>query len=196
MFVFTNACAAMPLAPSAEPALNPNQPNQRIPVPSSVSGSECGGIGCRGQPRRFPITSTMAERGDAGVDVHDRAAGEVERAAAEQPSGRREDPVRDRRVHDDDQIPRNQTHAENCMRSAIAPVINAGVMTANIIWNAENDSGGIGSAPKPVAGTCRDVVQPREVEVADPLPGAAEGERVHDGCPQDAHEAQRRRSSA
>jgi hypothetical protein len=25
-------------------------------------------------------------------------------------------------------------------------------MIANIIWNAENDSGGIGTAPKPVAG--------------------------------------------
>ena len=39
------------------------------------------------------------------------------------------------------------------MRSAIAPVISAGVMIANISWNAENDSGGIGNDPKPVAGT-------------------------------------------
>ena len=51
------------------------------------------------------------------------------------------------------QIPRNQNHAENFMRSAMAPVINAGVMIANISWNTENDSGGIGNAPKPVAGT-------------------------------------------
>ena len=32
------------------------------------------------------------------------------------------------------QRPRNQTHAENRMRSAMAPVMRAGVMTANIIW--------------------------------------------------------------
>ena len=52
--------SAMPLAPSAEPALKPNQPNHRMPVPSSVSGSECGGIGCCRPPRRRPITITAA----------------------------------------------------------------------------------------------------------------------------------------
>ena len=43
--VLMNAWAARPFAPSAEPALKPNHPNHRIPVPSMVSGSECGGIG-------------------------------------------------------------------------------------------------------------------------------------------------------
>ena len=33
-----NACAARPLAPSAEPALNPNQPNQRIAAPKNTNG--------------------------------------------------------------------------------------------------------------------------------------------------------------
>src|SRR6478736_9061541 len=46
--VFMNACAATPSAASAEPALKPNQPNHRMPVPSNVSGSEWGGIGSRG----------------------------------------------------------------------------------------------------------------------------------------------------
>jgi hypothetical protein len=32
----------------------------------------------------------------------------------------------------------NTTNAENLNRSANAPVISAGVMTANIIWNAMN----------------------------------------------------------
>src|SRR5438093_2035957 len=36
MLVTTNAFAARPLAPSALPALNPNQPNQRRPAPSTV----------------------------------------------------------------------------------------------------------------------------------------------------------------
>src|SRR5579859_2142390 len=34
-FVFTKARVAMPFAASAEPALKPNQPNQRIPAPRS-----------------------------------------------------------------------------------------------------------------------------------------------------------------
>ena len=49
--------------------------------------------------------------------------------------------------------PTNQNQAENFIRSAIAPVMSAGVITANISWNAEKDSGGIGTCPKPVAGT-------------------------------------------
>ncbi len=40
--VVTNARLAMPFAPSALPALNPNHPNQRSPAPSSVNGTLCG----------------------------------------------------------------------------------------------------------------------------------------------------------
>jgi hypothetical protein len=36
------------------------------------------------------------------------------------------------------------------MRSAIAPVISAGVMTANIIWYAMYSRGGIVSASRPI----------------------------------------------
>src|SRR5262245_18719847 len=60
MLVFTNACAATLFAPSAEPALNPNQPNHSTPAPNNVHGSMCGAIGCCGQPRRRPITKTTA----------------------------------------------------------------------------------------------------------------------------------------
>ncbi len=42
------AWAAMPSAARAEPALNPAQPNHRMPVPSTVSGRLCGGIGVSG----------------------------------------------------------------------------------------------------------------------------------------------------
>ena len=52
------------------------------------------------------------------------------------------------------------------MRSAIAPVISAGVMMANIIWYAENVSGGMVS-PKPVRLDLRRALEEREVEVAD-----------------------------
>ncbi len=39
VFVVTRAMAATPFAPSAEPALNPNQPNQSRPAPSTVIGT-------------------------------------------------------------------------------------------------------------------------------------------------------------
>jgi hypothetical protein len=34
--VVPSACTAMPLAPNAEPALKPNQPNHNRPVPSNT----------------------------------------------------------------------------------------------------------------------------------------------------------------
>ena len=111
--VFRNACAATPFAASAEPALNPNQPNHRMPVPSSVSGSECGGIGVLRPAPALAEHEHERERGGAGVDVHDGAAGEVERAALGEPAAG-EHPVRDRRVHEqrperDEADPRRRT---------------------------------------------------------------------------------------
>src|SRR5712691_2850423 len=45
VFVVKKACAARPLAASALPALNPNQPNHSRLAPITVSGRLCGGIG-------------------------------------------------------------------------------------------------------------------------------------------------------
>src|SRR5581483_12362618 len=42
-----------------------------------------------------------------------------------------------------DQIAHTTTQAENFIRSAMAPVISAGVITANIIWKATNTRGGM-----------------------------------------------------
>ena len=85
-------------------------------MPSSVSGSECGGDRVLRPAAPAADHEHRDERGDPGVDVHDGAAGEVERAAAEQPPGRREHPVRDRRVHEhrpqpDEPDPRRELHA-------------------------------------------------------------------------------------
>ena len=97
--VVVNASAAIGLAASALPALNPNQPNHSRPAPSSVNGTLCG----RSADAR--IVAALAdddgghERGDAGVDVHDRAAGEVERAHVGEPAAAPH-PVRDRAVDD------------------------------------------------------------------------------------------------
>ncbi len=41
--VLTNAYVAVPSAFSAEPALNPNHPNHRMPAPSTVIVRLCGG---------------------------------------------------------------------------------------------------------------------------------------------------------
>ncbi len=59
--VFRKAAAAMPSAASAEPALNPNHPNQRMPVPSMVIVRLCGGIGVSGHPLRLPSSRTSAK---------------------------------------------------------------------------------------------------------------------------------------
>src|SRR5262245_800256 len=45
VLVVVNACAARPLAASALPALNPNQPNHRRLAPMTVKGRLCGGMG-------------------------------------------------------------------------------------------------------------------------------------------------------
>ena len=42
--VTTNALEAISLAPSALPALKPNQPNQSKPAPSTVIGKWCGNM--------------------------------------------------------------------------------------------------------------------------------------------------------
>ena len=47
-----------------------------------------------------------------------------------------------------DHSPRNSSHPENFIRSAKAPVIRAGVITANIIWNTMNtEAGMVGAKP-------------------------------------------------
>ncbi len=138
-----NACAAMPSAASAEPALNPNQPNHRMPVPKSVNGNEWGGIGCFGHPLRRPITMTAASAAIPALmcTTVPPAKSSAPRRNS-QPAGENTQSATGvyTRIS---QRPRNQNHAENFIRSAIAPVISAGVMIANMSWNAENDSGGI-----------------------------------------------------
>src|SRR4051812_42187904 len=60
VLVLTNAYAARLFAPSAEPALNPNQPNHNRPAPSNVNGKLGGRIGSFFHPSRFPRASATA----------------------------------------------------------------------------------------------------------------------------------------
>ena len=48
------------LAPSAEPALKPNQPNHSSPAPSITNGTLCGRMCSFGQPRRRPSRMAIA----------------------------------------------------------------------------------------------------------------------------------------
>ena len=42
------------------PELKPNQPKNKMPVPSNTNGRLCGGNGDFGHPARLPSTSEMA----------------------------------------------------------------------------------------------------------------------------------------
>ena len=58
--VVVNTTAAVWLAPSADPALKPNQPNQSRPAPSMTSVRLCGRIGSLPKPIRRPSTRASA----------------------------------------------------------------------------------------------------------------------------------------
>src|SRR2546428_2651672 len=55
VLVAVNALTARPLASSALPALNPNQPTHSSDAPMTVIGRLCGCIGWGPKPRRLPI---------------------------------------------------------------------------------------------------------------------------------------------
>src|SRR6185437_5364468 len=67
---------------------------------------------------------------DAGIEMHDGAAGEIEHAGAAQKAAA-PDPMGDR--HIDDQEPQRR-EPQKRMRSATEPATSATVMTANVIW--------------------------------------------------------------
>src|ERR1700712_3115273 len=58
--VLIQARAEMPSAAPSEPALKPNQPNQRSAAPRSVSGTLCGLTIPLANPTRLPSTSASA----------------------------------------------------------------------------------------------------------------------------------------
>ena len=58
--VLTQASPASSLAPRAEPALKPNQPNHSNPAPSITKVRLCGRIGTLPKPTRGPSTIASA----------------------------------------------------------------------------------------------------------------------------------------
>src|SRR3989337_26211 len=120
IWVTTNALVERPPAARALPALNPNQPNQRIPAPKTVIGRLWGAMFSAPCPRRFPATRTAASAlapevmwttvppaksraprprvppADPPDPVGDRVIDEKRPEADEQQKGRELDPLRER----------------------------------------------------------------------------------------------------
>src|SRR3990167_3858959 len=57
-WVTSMACPAAVLAPSADPALNPNQPTHSMAAPNMTKAGLCGGRRSDGNVARLPIIST------------------------------------------------------------------------------------------------------------------------------------------
>ena len=81
IMVLKKASVAFSLAARAEPALKPNQPTHSSAAPTKVMGRvRLHGFAAVAHALADHIGADQA--GHAGVDVHHRAAGEVQRARA------------------------------------------------------------------------------------------------------------------
>src|SRR5687768_9113423 len=132
--VFTNASAAMPFAASAEPALNPNQPNQSSPAPISTIGTLCGDIGMRLKSRRGPRyhAATRAETPALTCTTVPPAKSSAPSFWSQPPDPQTQCASGAYTSVDQSRI--KARNARNRMRSTIAPDTSAGVITANIAW--------------------------------------------------------------
>src|SRR5438132_12065731 len=134
VLVTTNALVARQPAVSALPALKPNQPNQRSDALRIVIVASCGSLVLRRRPMRIAAT-----RADTPLEMWTT----VPPAKSSAPSACSQPPVPQTQCAigsytSVDQRSAKMTYALKLTRSANAPVMSAGVMTANIIWNAMN----------------------------------------------------------
>ncbi len=143
VLVLTKANPERVSAASSDPALNPNQPNQSSPVPSSTKGRLCGRKLVPGQPLRRPRTratamaaapafawTTVPPAKSSAPFLNSHPSGENTQCAIGE-------------YTTSDQIVTKTAKAPNFQRSAVAPVISAGVMIANMSWKATKTIGGI-----------------------------------------------------
>ena len=137
---------AAPLAAIALPALKPNQPTQSMPAPVTVVGRLCGGMGVRRKTAAIAEHQRGHQRRHARIDMHHRAAGEIEKAQVRRASRRPRPSARPARTPAAARARENSSIAAKRMRSAKAPTTSAGVMMAKVIWNMTNtDSGSSGT---------------------------------------------------
>src|SRR5260370_4042459 len=138
-FVATNALDASEFDASALPALNPNHPTHSKHAPMKLSTRLCGGIGCLGYPVRLPRYSahTSAETPEEMCTTVPPAKSSVGNFPPSEAFSSPPLPhtmwasgaytTRNHSV-------RKSTVPLHFIRSAVAPVITAGVMIANITW--------------------------------------------------------------
>src|SRR4029077_13037362 len=129
------AMPARPSAATAEPALNPNQPTQRSEAPITVSTRLCGAMGSLLNPTRLPRASAQASAAIPELMCTTvPPAKSSTPAVAPQPPGSHIQWAMGAYTMID-QIPMNQSIAENFILSAKAPQMSAGVMIAKVSWN-------------------------------------------------------------
>ena len=160
--VLRNASAAVAFAPSAEPALKPNQPNHSKAAPSTTSGIECGRIGSFLKPTRLPrirasasaaapaLMCTAVPPAKSSTPCPARYPAPVIVSFANVPKSKTQ--CATGKYTTVTQIATKMPQETNFVRSAIAPEISAGVMIANMSWKATNANSGIGYSP-PLFGT-------------------------------------------
>jgi hypothetical protein len=133
--VVTNARPAIGLAPSALPALKPNQPNQSSPAPSSTNGTLCGRIVELPYPLRLPTTIAATSAAAAAFTCTT-----VPPAKSSAPISASQPPPHTQcaigAYTATDQSAMKATYAEKRIRSTIAPEIRAAVMMQKVPWNA------------------------------------------------------------
>src|SRR5882672_866182 len=131
--VATNALEASPLADSALPALNQNHPTHNKHAPIKLSTKLCG---CFGNPVRLPTYSAQTR-----ADTPDEICTTVPPAKSKQgnlpPAAFKYPPLPQTICASGAYTKRNHSVMNNTVplnfiRSAVAPVISAGVITANI----------------------------------------------------------------
>src|SRR6185295_1206112 len=153
-YVFMNARDAEPFASSAEPALNPNQPNHSSEAPIIVITRLCGGMLSLPRPTRLPSTNaptnpatpalmcTTVPPAKSSAPIFQMypaiaLAASADPAASVYASG----PAQNHtmcatgRYENVNQMTRNTSTAENLMRSTIDPRIRQHVIAANVAWN-------------------------------------------------------------
>mmetsp|Transcript_7638 Transcript_7638/g.30652 ORF Transcript_7638/g.30652 Transcript_7638/m.30652 type:complete len:211 (+) Transcript_7638:603-1235(+) len=144
---FIAASAACSFAARAEPPLKPNQPNQRRPVPRATKGMLCGLVSTSSPSsfRRLGSATTVAKAEKPAVMCTTMPpAKSLTPLRAIQPPPHTQ--WANGKYTKCTQKKMNRTYGTNRTRSANAPVIRLGAMTANMPWNPANTSPGIPSA--------------------------------------------------
>src|SRR5579862_6995896 len=129
--VTRNAIPARPSEPTAEPALKPNQPTHSSDAPMTVSVRLCGAIDSRPSPRRLPSIKAVASPATPALICTTVPPAKSSCVAANQPEGSHIQCATGQYTRIN-HSPMNQSSAENFIRSANAPQINAGVMMAKV----------------------------------------------------------------